>query len=60
MAAKNRRLSGVRESALRASASSSAFSSFPEQLRYLNPRRKLAEVATRLMNTLTVHVNAMV
>ena len=32
----------------------------PEQLRYLNPRRKLAEVATRLLNTLTAHVNAMV
>jgi len=32
----------------------------PEELRYLNPRRKLAEVATRLLNTLTAHVNAMV
>ncbi len=32
----------------------------PEQLRYLNPRRKLAQVATRLLNTLTAHVNAMV
>jgi hypothetical protein len=32
----------------------------PEQLRYLNPRRKLAEVATRLLNTLTAHVNPMV
>ena len=29
-------------------------------LRYLNPRRKLAQVATRLLNTLTAHVNAMV
>jgi len=32
----------------------------PEQLRYVDPRRKLAEVATRLLNTLTAHVNAMV
>jgi hypothetical protein len=32
----------------------------PEELRYPNSRRKLAEVATRLLNTLTAHVNAMV
>jgi len=32
----------------------------PEELRHLNPHRKLAEVATRLLNTLTAHVNAMV
>ena len=29
----------------------------PEELRYLNPRSKLAEVAARLLNTLTAHVN---
>jgi hypothetical protein len=30
----------------------------PEELRYLNPRCKLAEVAARLLNTLAAHVNA--
>jgi hypothetical protein len=30
----------------------------PEELRYLNPRSKLAEVAARLLNTLAAHVNA--
>ena len=29
----------------------------PEELRYLNPRCKLAEVAARLLNTLAAHVN---
>jgi len=32
----------------------------PEELRYVTPRRKLADVATRLLNALTAHVNAMV
>jgi hypothetical protein len=32
----------------------------PEELRHLNPHRKLAEVTTRLLNTLTAHVNAIV
>jgi hypothetical protein len=31
----------------------------PEELRYLNPRCKLAEVAARLLNTLAAHVNGM-
>ena len=30
----------------------------PEELRYLNPRSKVAEVAARLLNTLAAHVNA--
>ena len=30
----------------------------PEELRYLNPRCKLAEIAARLLNTLAAHVNA--
>jgi hypothetical protein len=30
---------------------------FPEELRYLNPRSMLAEVAARLLNMLTAHVN---
>jgi len=30
----------------------------PEELRYLNPRSKLSEVAARLLNTLAAHVNA--
>ena len=30
----------------------------PEELRYLNPRCKLAEVAARVLNTLAAHVNA--
>ncbi len=29
----------------------------PEELRYLNPRCKLAEIAARLLNTLAAHVN---
>ena len=29
----------------------------PEDLRYLNPRRKLVDVATRVMNVLAAHVN---
>jgi hypothetical protein len=29
----------------------------PEELRYLNPRRKLVEVAARLLYTLAAHVN---
>ena len=29
----------------------------PEELRYLNPRYKLAEIAARLLNTLAAHVN---
>jgi hypothetical protein len=31
----------------------------PEELRYLNPRCKLAEVAARLLNTWAAHVNGM-
>ena len=30
----------------------------PEELRYLSPRCKLAEVAARVLNTLAAHVNA--
>jgi len=30
----------------------------PEELRYVNPRHKLVEVAARLLNTLAAHVNA--
>ena len=30
----------------------------PEELRYVNPRSKLSEVAARLLNTLAAHVNA--
>ena len=30
----------------------------PEELRYLNPRSKVAEIAARLLNTLAAHVNA--
>jgi hypothetical protein len=29
----------------------------PEELRYLDPRRKLGDVATRLMSVLAAHVN---
>src|ERR1019366_2780316 len=29
----------------------------PEELRYMNPRCKLAEIAARLLNTLAAHVN---
>jgi hypothetical protein len=31
----------------------------PEELRYLDPSRKLIDVAARLMNVLAVHVNQM-
>jgi len=31
----------------------------PEELRYLDPRRKLSDVAARLMNVLAAHVNQM-
>jgi len=31
----------------------------PEELRYLDPRRKLIDVAARLMNVLAAHVNQM-
>ncbi len=31
----------------------------PEDIRYLNPRRKLVEVAARLLDTLAAHVNGM-
>jgi hypothetical protein len=30
----------------------------PEEVRYVNPRSKLSDVAARLLNTLTAHVNA--
>ena len=31
----------------------------PEELRYMNPRCKLAEIAARLLNSLVAHVNGM-
>jgi hypothetical protein len=38
--------------------STRAVPTLPEELRYLNPRSKLAEIAARLLNTLAAHVNA--
>ena len=38
--------------------SASPVPTVPEEVRYLNPRCKLAEVAARLLNTLAAHVNA--
>jgi hypothetical protein len=37
--------------------SSRSMAWLPEELRYLDPRRKLIDVATRLMNVLAAHVN---